>query len=114
MRFLISLLVNGAMVYFASWLFSGVYAQDYFTAILVALLLTLINLTVKPVITILTLPITVLTLGLFLLIINGGMVLLVDWLVPGFDVDGWLWAIIFSVFLALMNLLFGNYQVEIE
>lgn len=112
MKFLISVLLNGALVYFASWLLSGVYVESFFIAIVTGLALGLINLFVKPIITFLTLPITIITLGLFLFVINGAMVLLVDRLVVGFSVSGWTWAIIFSVVLAFLNLLVGNYEIS--
>ena len=110
MKILISILVNGLLVYVASIITAGVYIDGYLTAILVGLVLGLVNITLKPVLTILTLPITILTLGLFLLVINGAMVLLVDWLMAGFEVSGWGWAIIFSLVLALLNLLVGSFD----
>lgn len=72
------------------------------------LLLSVVNTIIKPILTILTLPITILTLGLFLLIINGGMVLLVDWMLDGFAVAGWSWAILLSIILAISNLFLSN------
>ena len=65
----------------------------------------LANAFVRPILTVLTFPITVLTLGLFLLVINGLMVLLVDYLLVGFQVDGLFWAIVFGLVLAFLNLL---------
>ncbi len=112
MRFLISILLNGLLVYFASWLLSGVYVNSFSVAIIAGLALGIINLFIKPIITFLTLPITIVTLGLFLFVINGAMVLLVDRLVAGFSVNGLTWAIIFSVVLAFLNLLIGNYSVN--
>jgi putative membrane protein len=109
MGFLIRLLINALLVYVVAYLLSGVTVDGYFQAIIVALLLSVVNLLVKPIITILTLPITILTLGLFLLIINGAMVLLVDFLVPGFQVNGMFWAIIFAILLAVLNFFVGGY-----
>lgn len=104
MRFIAVILINGLLVYLAAWLLPGVSVTGYGIAIITGLLLGLVNFFIKPVLTILTLPITILTLGLFLLIINAAMVLLVDWLVAGFEVRGWGWAILFTIILALMNL----------
>lgn len=104
MRFIAVILINGLLVYLAAWLLPGVSVTGYGIAIITGLLLGLVNFFIKPVLTILTLPITILTLGLFLLIINAAMVLLVDWLVTGFEVQGWGWAILFTIILALMNL----------
>lgn len=104
MRFIAVILINGLLVYLAAWLLPGVSVTGYGIAIITGLLLGLVNFFIKPILTILTLPITILTLGLFLLIINAAMVLLVDWLVAGFEVQGWGWAILFTIILALMNL----------
>ena len=79
-----------------------------------ALLLGMVNFFVKPVLTLLTLPITILTLGLFLLVINGAMVLLVDWMLDGFYVDGWVWAIVFALVMSFFNLFVGQFSVKEE
>lgn len=112
MKFLISILLNGLVVYFASWLLSGVYVNSFAIAIVTGLALGIVNLFIKPIITFLTFPITIITLGLFLFVINGAMVLFVDQLIVGFSVDGWIWAIIFSIVLAFLNLLIGNYPIN--
>ncbi len=112
MNFLILLLINGIFVYAASAFLPGVAIGGYLDAIIVAFLLAIINTFIKPILTLLTLPITILTLGLFLLIINGAMVLLVDWLLSEFFVDGMFWAIIFSLILTLFNLLTGGLKLD--
>lgn len=112
MRLLISLLVNGLLVYLCAEILSGVGIDGYFDAVIVALLLGIVNFFVKPVLTLLTLPITILTLGLFLLVINGAMVLLVDWMLDGFYVDGWIWAIVFALVMSFFNLFVGQFSVK--
>lgn len=112
MRLLVSILLNGLAVFIVARLLSGVYVDGYVTAIITGLILGLVNFTIRPVITFLTLPVTILTLGLFLLIINGAMVMLVDWLVPGFDVADMIWAIIFSLLLALLNFFLGGLDLK--
>ena len=112
MQFLISLLINGFLVYLASSILSGVEVAGYVEAVVVALLLAIVNMFVRPILTFLTLPITILTLGLFLIILNGAMVLLVDWFLTGFYVDGLFWAIMFSFLLALFNLIFGRFMIK--
>jgi putative membrane protein len=104
MKFISTLLVNAIIVFLLAWLLAGVHVADYLTAIIVAVVLGLINMTIRPILTIITLPITILTLGLFLLVLNGLMVLLVDYLIPGFSVDGLIWGIVFTVFLGIANL----------
>ncbi|MEK7256121.1 MAG: phage holin family protein [Bacteroidota bacterium] len=108
MRFIIVLLLDALVVYFAADFLSGVTVSGYVEAIIVALLLALVNTFIKPILTFLTLPITILTLGLFLLVINGAMVLLVDWFLDGFAVDGLITAIIFSLIISLLNMLIGG------
>ncbi len=91
-----------------AYLLPGVHVEHYGYALLVALLLAIVNAVIKPVLVILTIPITFVTLGLFLLVINALMILLVDWLVPGFEVDGFWWALGFSLILSLFNSLFND------
>lgn len=105
MQLLVSLILNGLLVYFAAYLLDGVYVDGFLLAILVGLVLAVINATIRPIITILTLPITILTLGLFLIIINAAMVMLTDWLIPGFEVAGWWSAVFFAILLAILNLI---------
>ena len=105
MRILLFILLNGLAVLVASNLLSGVAVDGYLSAIIVGLVLGLVNLFIRPIITILTLPITIITLGLFLLFINAAMVLLVDWLVPSFNVAGWGSAILFAIVLWVLNMI---------
>lgn len=101
-------LLSGLAVLLAGYLLPGVSVEHFGYALLVAVVLSIVNVLVKPVLVILTIPITVLTLGLFLLVINALMILLVDYLTPGFDVDGFWWALAFSLILSLINSIFGG------
>ena len=112
MKLLLTLLLNGFLVFLIAELLPGVSVVNYWTAIWVGLILGLINYTIKPVITLLTFPITLLTLGLFLFVINGAMVLLVDLLLQGFEVHGIGWAILFSILLSILNFLFGKSEKQ--
>jgi len=86
----------------------NVSVDSYFTAVIVAIVLSLLNFIVKPILVILTLPVTILTLGLFLLIINAIIILLADNLIEGFSVDGIWWALLFSLLLSfLQSILFS-------
>lgn len=107
LRFLINLLIAGAAVFLSAYLLPGVTVDSFVTALIAAVVLGLVNAFIKPFIMLLTLPINVLTLGLLGIIINALMVLLVDMVVPGFTVDGFLWAIIFGVVLAIVNGILG-------
>ena len=100
--FLIRLLIAAAGLWLASFLVSGVEISSTRTLLLAALLLGLINAVIRPVIVVLTLPLTILTLGLFLLIINAGMVSLTAWLLPGMEVDGF-WSAIFAAIIVALT-----------
>lgn len=91
MRLLLAWIANAAALLILAYLLPSVQVASFGTAMLVAVVLGLINILVKPVLVLLTLPVTLLTLGLFLLVINGVMFLLADKLVDGFHV-GSFWA----------------------
>ncbi len=103
MSYIISLLITALAVMVTAYLLPGVTIKSYGSAIIVALLIGLVNMIIKPIMVILTLPITILTLGLFLFVINALMILLVSALVPGFKVNGFIWALIFSIVLSFVN-----------
>lgn len=86
--------------------------DDFITAVIIAVLLSLLNVTVKPLLIILTIPITIFTLGLFLLVINALIILLTSSIVPGFVVDNFWWALIFSLLLSLINALLADLSKE--
>lgn len=103
MNLILYLLLNGLAVFLTAYLLPGVEVDSFLTAIIVAVVLGLLNTFVKPLLTVLTLPITVITLGLFLLVINVLMVMGADALIDGFTVDNWLIALIFSFVLTLIS-----------
>lgn len=108
MIFILRILLTAVVVVFLSQFLPGVTVAGYLTAILVALVLALLNLVVKPVLILLTLPVTILTLGLFLLVINALIILFADAFVEGFDVAGFWYALLFSLLLSLFqSLLFS-------
>ncbi|HYC29985.1 MAG TPA: phage holin family protein [Chitinophagaceae bacterium] len=103
MGLILKLIVNAIAVFAAAHLLPGVSVDGFTTAIIVAIVLGVLNLFVKPVLILLTIPITLLTLGLFLLIINALIVLLCDSLIDGFEVDGLLYALLFSLVVSLIS-----------
>lgn len=103
MKFILRLLLSALAVVLLAKILPGVDVASYWIAILVALVLSLLNALVKPLLIIFTLPVTILTLGLFLLIINAVIILLADWLVGGFSVNGIWWALLFSLLLSLLQ-----------
>ena len=110
-NFLVSLLLNGLTVYLAAFLLPGVEVSSFASAIFVSVLLTAVNIFIKPTFTFLTLPITIFTFGIFLFFINGFMVLFVSWLLAGFTVNNIIWAMLFSGLLSVLNTLFGNEDI---
>lgn len=105
---LIRLVLSALAVIICATVLPGADVDGFMTALIVAAVLALLNVLVKPVFVILTIPITMVTLGLFLLVINTVLILMVDWLVPGFTVDGFWWALVFSIILSLINSVFGG------
>jgi len=97
MKLIIRILLSTIAVLVAAMLLPGVHADDLKTALLVAVVLGFLNAVLRPILLLLTLPVTVLTLGLFVLVINAAMVLLAARIVPHFTVDGFWWALAFSV-----------------
>lgn len=82
----------------------GFYSSSWVSLAIAALVLGLLNAIVRPILFVLTLPITVITLGLFLIILNAIMLELTAWLVPGFDIRGFVWAIVGALVLSLVSL----------
>ena len=105
---LTKILLGGISILIADFLLNGVSIDTLTTGFLLAAVIILINFTIKPIMIILTLPITLLTLGLFLLVINACVILLAAYFVPGFTVDNFWWALAFSLVLSLINGVFGN------
>ena len=104
---LFQLAVAGLVIIFTGYLLPGIVVDDWITGVIIAALLALLNLTVKPVLIFLTIPITILTLGLFLLVINALLVMLAAAMIQGFAVDNFWWALLFSLVLSLVNSILG-------
>ncbi|HEX7810929.1 MAG TPA: phage holin family protein [Burkholderiales bacterium] len=118
LRFLIFWGVNTLSLWVADYLFDGIAFQTVQSLFIAGLVLGIVNTFIKPVLLILTLPLSIVTLGIFVLVINALMLLLVAWLVPGFLVSGF-WAGFFvalfiSVFSFIVNSLIGNNKVTIR
>ena len=103
MKLIIRILLSAVAVVVLSKILPNVSVDSYGTAIIVAIVLGLLNFIVKPILVILTLPVTIVTFGLFLLVINAIIILLASNFISGFVVDGVLWAIIFSLLLSLLQ-----------
>lgn len=103
MHILIAILINTIAVLVTAYLLPGIQISGFGTALVVAIVLGIVNAILRPIIFILTLPINILTLGLFSFVIMGLMVYLVSAIVPGFTVNNFGWAILFALIVALIN-----------
>lgn len=103
MQALVSLVLSTIAVFVAAYILPGVQVDSLLTAVVVAVLLGLINAFIEPILFVLTLPITVLTLGLFTFVLMALMVMLVSALVPGFIVNSFWWALVFAFVLSVIN-----------
>jgi putative membrane protein len=95
--------LRAVAVLITAYLLPGIVVESFFVALVVAVVLGFLNMVVKPILVILTLPINILTLGLFTLVINAGLILLTSALVEGFLVSSFWWALLFSLILSLVN-----------
>ncbi|MDX1396350.1 MAG: phage holin family protein [Gemmatimonadota bacterium] len=102
MKLITNWLVNAAALWVTAELVPGVSVEDTGALFLAALVIGLVNAIVRPVLAFVTLPITVLTLGLFYFVLNGGMIYLAAELSPGFAIDGWLTAIIAAIVMSIV------------
>jgi putative membrane protein len=107
MGFLMHWLLRTLAVIVTAYLLPGVKVSGFFAAFVTALVLGFINTFIRPLILLFTLPINILTLGLFTFVINALVILLTSALVPGFQVSGFFWALIFSLVLSIINAILG-------
>jgi putative membrane protein len=104
MNLLLNWFVSALVIVIAAYVLPGVHVASFWTALVLAVVLGVLNLLIKPLLVILTLPITIITFGLFLIVINALLVLFASFIVPGFEVDGFWWAVLFSIVLSAINL----------
>ncbi|MEM9141790.1 MAG: phage holin family protein [Bacteroidota bacterium] len=112
MKFVLRLLLSALAVVVLAKILPHVSVDSYLTAVIVALVLSLLNFLVRPILVLLTLPVTLFTFGFFLLIINALMILLADGLIDGFQVDGIWWALLFSLLLSLLQSVLFSFLKE--
>lgn len=104
MKFILQLIISTLAVLITAWLLSphvGIRDNNFFIALFVAVVLAFLNAVVKPIMIVLTIPITIFSFGLFLLVINAFIIMLASRIVDGFHVDGFWWALLFSLILSL-------------
>jgi|SRR5215469_4215589 len=109
MNIILKWIINALIIIIAAYFLPGVHVSTFWTALLVALAMGVLNMLVKPLLIVFTLPITLVTFGLFLLVINALIVLLASAIVPGFHVDGFWWAFLFSILVSLINLVISKF-----
>lgn len=108
MPILIKWLLSSIALLITAYIIPGVEIAGFWTALWLAAALGLLNILIKPILIILTLPVNILTLGLFTFIINGLIVLLASTIIKGFEVEGLLTAVFFSITLAIVNYLINS------
>lgn len=103
-----NLIVNTLSIFAVSYILSGVHVDGFLTALLVAVVMAVLNSTLKPLLIIITIPITFVTFGLFLFVINVLVLYAAAYLIDGFALEGFWWAILFSLLVSIVNsVLFG-------
>ena len=100
---LIKIFVNTLSIFIASYLLNGVHVDSLSTALVIAIILAVLNVTVKPFLILITFPLTLLSFGLFLIVINVIVFMIASGLVNGFYIDGFLWALVYSVLISVVN-----------
>lgn len=104
MGVLVNILINAAALFVAAKLIPGIEVQSLGAVLLAALVFGVVNTFVKPLVSLLTLPITILTLGLFYLVINAGLLGLTAWLTPGFEISGFFPALFGAIVVSLVGM----------
>ena len=103
MNFIMRIIVTSVIAFALSYILSGVSIDSFWYAIVLALVLALLNAIVKPLLILLTFPITIVTLGLFLFVINAMIILLADAILDGFAVRNFWWALLFGLLLSVIT-----------
>lgn len=110
MKLFVNWIANALVIVIAAYLLPGVHVANFWTALVLAVVLGILNLLIKPFVILLTLPLTILTLGLFTLIINACLILLAGMIVHGFSVDSFWWAFLFSILMSLINMVVRRFE----
>ncbi len=103
MNVIIRLLVTAIVAYLLTMILPGVHFAGFAGALIFSIVLGILNLIVKPFLNILGLPLTIVTLGLFTLVINAVIILIADYFIDSMQVDGFWWAFIFSILLSIVT-----------
>ena len=112
MKSILKIILTTIAVLLVAKILPGVYVDGFTTSLVVAIVLALLRFIVKPILVVLTLPITLMTFGLFLLVINAILILLADYFIGGFEVQGLLVAILFSILLSVFQSILFQFLKE--
>lgn len=100
---MVTILVNAVSIFVAAYLLKGVEVKNFLHALLAAIVITLLNFFIKPILEFISFPVTFLTLGLFIWVINTIIVMLADWLLSGLKIKSFWWALAFAIVIAIIN-----------
>jgi len=103
MNLIIRLLITAIVAYLLTKILPGVHFEGFSTAIIFAIVLGVLNVIVKPILSLFGLPLTIITLGLFALVINALIILIADYFIDSMKIDGFWWAFIFSILLSIIT-----------
>jgi len=112
MKTLIHFVVSAIAILITAYVLPGVYVDGLFAALVLAVILGVINTFIRPVLVVLTLPLSIVTLGLFVLVINALLVMLASYIVPGFTVAGFWYAFLFGIVLAIVSYVLQIFERE--
>ncbi|MFA6533473.1 MAG: phage holin family protein [Patescibacteria group bacterium] len=112
MKTLIHFIVSALAILVTAYILPGVHVDGIIAALVLAVVLGVINTILRPILVFLTLPLTIVTLGLFILVINGLLVMLASYIVPGFTVASFWWAFLFGIVLAVINWVLEKFEKE--
>ena len=110
MEIIIRLVLNTLVVLAVAYILPGVSVDGYMAAFVAGLAIVIVNTIIKPILVILTLPIEIITLGLFTLVINAALIMLAAYVVPGFGVDGFWTAFLFGLIFSVTNIIFHSWE----
>lgn len=102
MSLILEIIISSIAVYFTAWLLPGISVKSFGSAIIVAVVLGILNAVLKPILQFISFPITVITFGLFLLVINTVIILLASAVVGSFHVENFWWALLFSIIMSIV------------
>lgn len=97
------LLINTISIFAVSYILAGIQIDSFLTAVIVAVVMAVLNVTLKPLLILITIPVTIITFGLFLLVINVLVLYAAEALIGGFHIAGFWWALAFSLLVSFVN-----------